>query len=352
MTDASDFPQIVRRLVASLAKTQYTPAEELLHNQRSLLERLIRHARAHVPFYRDTGRLDVLFKSDDTIHWENWSQVPLLTRHDIRRAGDALRSRELPPSHGEVWSYSSSGSTGESITVLHSDLSNRIVRLALQLRDFQQHQIDPTRRLALIRRYVNEAEEVRREDGWASDLPVMGLPGERFDFPVTWDPDKLVAAIISIRPDIVHARPSVLREICSRDTSNDLCKLRISAAIVVGEQCTEQARSQIEQHLGCPIVNFYSSTECGRIAMSCPHCNQFHINAEAIAVEVLNKHGYPARSEQAGSIIATPLYNYAMPLIRYDHGDEARLGQRDACKITLPALAEVFGRRIPAAIAP
>jgi predicted RNase H-like nuclease (RuvC/YqgF family) len=39
MTDASDFPQIVRRLVASLAKTQYTPAEELLHNQRSLLER-------------------------------------------------------------------------------------------------------------------------------------------------------------------------------------------------------------------------------------------------------------------------------------------------------------------------
>jgi len=76
MTDASDFPQIVRRLVASLAKTQYTPAEELLHNQRSLLERLIRHARAHVPFYRDTGRLDALFKSDDTIHWENWSQVP------------------------------------------------------------------------------------------------------------------------------------------------------------------------------------------------------------------------------------------------------------------------------------
>jgi phenylacetate-coenzyme A ligase PaaK-like adenylate-forming protein len=46
------------------------------------------------------------------------------------------------------------------------------------------------------------------------------------------------------------------------------------------------------------------------------------------------------------------LYNYAMPLIRYDHGDEARPGQRDACKVTLPALAEVFGRRIPGPIAP
>jgi phenylacetate-CoA ligase len=170
MTDASDFPQIVRRLVASLAKTQYTPAEELLHNQRSLLERLIRRARAHVPFYRDTGRLDVLFKSDDTIHWENWSQVPLLTRHDIRRAGDALRSRELAPSSGEVWSYSSSGSTGESITVLHSDLSNRIVRLALQLRDFQQHQIDPTRRLALIRRYSKF---------WCASTPRPSFPNAR-----------------------------------------------------------------------------------------------------------------------------------------------------------------------------
>src|SRR5580704_13908860 len=122
-----------------------------------------------------------------------------------------------------------------------------------------------------------------------SDLPVMGLRGERFDLPVTWDPDKLMVAIISIRPDVIHARPSVLRAICSRDTSNDLCKLRIRTAIVVGEQCAEQARSQIEQHLGCPIVNFYSSTECGRIATSCPHCTQFHINAEAIAVEVLKQ---------------------------------------------------------------
>src|SRR5437660_9384419 len=144
MIGASELCEIVPRLVASLAKTQYTPAEELLQNQRDLLERLIRHARAHVPFYRDTGRLDVLFKPDDMIDWETWPQVPLLTRLDIRHAGDALRSRELPPSHGEVWSYSSSGSTDHPITVWHSDLSNRVVRLALQLREFERHQIDAT----------------------------------------------------------------------------------------------------------------------------------------------------------------------------------------------------------------
>jgi phenylacetate-CoA ligase len=68
--------QIIRRYLENLRRTQYLPPEQLLLHQRELLDLLVRHARAHVPFYRDTGRLNVLFRRDDAIDWERWSQIP------------------------------------------------------------------------------------------------------------------------------------------------------------------------------------------------------------------------------------------------------------------------------------
>jgi phenylacetate-CoA ligase len=46
-------------------------------------------------------------------------------------------------------------------------------------------------------------------------------------------------------------------------------------------------------------------------------------------------------------MLVTPLYNYVMPLIRYDHADFARVAS-SRCQITLPAFQEIFGKmRVP-----
>src|SRR5437867_2591094 len=118
---------VVDEFVATLRKTQFMPPHELVAYQRGLLENLLRHARSHVPFYRDSGRLDPVFGLDNKIDWTHWDDIALLTRHEIRQAGEQLRSQDLPSSHGRAWPYTTSGSSGEPITIWHTDLSNGVV---------------------------------------------------------------------------------------------------------------------------------------------------------------------------------------------------------------------------------
>jgi phenylacetate-CoA ligase len=91
-------------------------------------------------------------------------------------------------------------------------------------------------------------------------------------------------------------------------------------------------------------MDHHGSIECGRIATSCRHCGRFHIDADVNVVDVVDDDDNPAREGEIGWILVTPLYNYGMPLIRYDHADQGRLGAADGCKVTLPVLDEVFGK--------
>src|SRR5207247_3178918 len=96
----------------------FLPPADLILRQRRFLEPLIRHARTHVPFYRDSGRLDVLFGAGGAIDWDRWSEIPPLSRGDVQRAGDALRSEMF---QGDSQPYATSGSTGAPLTGAHSD---------------------------------------------------------------------------------------------------------------------------------------------------------------------------------------------------------------------------------------
>ena len=50
------------------------------------------------------------------------------------------------------------------------------------------------------------------------------------------------------------------------------------------------------------------------------------MSAEASFVEILRDDGLLAACGESGRVIATPLYNYAMPLVRYEMGDVAEVG--------------------------
>src|SRR5262249_4370793 len=91
-----------------------------------------------------------------------------------------------------------------------------------------------------------------------------------------------------------------------------------------------------------------ASIEGGFIATTCPHCGRFHVEAEAIRVEVIGDDDRSVAPGGSGRVVITPLYNYAMPLIRYALTDIARTGADGSCVITLPVLEEVLGReRVP-----
>ena len=62
-------------------------------------------------------------------------------------------------------------------------------------------------------------------------------------------------------------------------------------------------------------------------------------------LEVLDKNNQPVREGEEGRVVVTNLFNYSMPLIRYEIGDLAILGpEMCSCGKMLPTLKKVNGR--------
>jgi phenylacetate-CoA ligase len=330
----------------------------MLAYQRGLLERLVRHARAHVPFYRASGRLDLLFRRDDTIDWERWPQLPPLTRKDLQESHEQLKSEYIPAEQGRIISMTTSGSSGEPVRVLASELA-RWAAAALKLRDFEWHRIDTSKRLALLYwRMVHRTREAGHADQkmfrnavWNPLFGGLAPAGERIEIADTLPGPELVDTIVAVRPTYLQGVSTVLQSLIAHDRNRRLSDLKLGAVFSFAENFDRELKQQAEAHFGCRILEIYATSECGYLAGSCPHCGGFHFHAEVALVEPIADDGTPAQPGEVGRLIVTPFYNYIMPLIRYDHADFARVAP-GRCQITLPAFDEILGKRRPPFVFP
>ena len=120
--------------------------------------------------------------------------------------------------------------------------------------------------------------------------------------------------------------------------------IRPSGVISSAENLTKDMKDLIGRAFACPVLDRYGSREVGLIASECGINAGLHINADNLIVEIVNG-DLPAASGQTGQIIVTDLWNYGMPLIRYDMGDMGI--PTDAlcpCGRKLPMIQSVEGR--------
>jgi phenylacetate-CoA ligase len=68
------------------------------------------------------------------------------------------------------------------------------------------------------------------------------------------------------------------------------------------------------------------------------------VQSETVLLEVLDEQGRPCAPGAVGRVVVTPLYNFAMPLLRYAIGDYAMVGGPCPCGRGLPVLDRVQGR--------
>jgi phenylacetate-CoA ligase len=69
------------------------------------------------------------------------------------------------------------------------------------------------------------------------------------------------------------------------------------------------------------------------------------VMSESLLVEVLDNQGQPCAPGETGRIVITDLHNLASPIIRYDIGDYAQLGEPCSCGRGLQKLDRILGRR-------
>ena len=111
--------------------------------------------------------------------------------------------------------------------------------------------------------------------------------------------------------------------------------------------------TRAEPSLGARIVHNYSTAEAGYLALQCPEDERhFHVCAETVLLEVVDAQGRACAPGEVGRVLLTPLHNFAMPLLRYEVGDEAEVGPPCPCGRGLPVLRAIVGRTLDRLLLP
>jgi phenylacetate-CoA ligase len=301
------------------------------------LEVLLRHTHSSVPHYRRAW--SGLYDPNAPLTQERFSRLPRLTRRELQGNFDALKSERIPPTHGSVAEARTSGSTGSPVRVLKTQVTQAFWN-AFTLRDHLWHRRDLRGKLAAIRHGVPTGEFA----GWGTATHGVIATGPSVVLGVKEDIDAQLRWLQEQRPEYLLTYPSNLAELARRSQQLGMRMPGLREARTLGEVLPEEVRELCRRAWGVPVADVYSAEEIGYIALQCPQHEHYHIQSEAVRVEILDEHGAACQPGEIGRVVVTTLHNFATPLVRYELGDFAVGGVACACGRGLPVISRVMGR--------
>lgn len=145
---------------------------------------------------------------------------------------------------------------------------------------------------------------------------------------------------------------SAFERICKhldKTNAEPLNHCNVNSIISMSERLNDYTKKAIKKHFKTTIVSRYSTMELGIMAQEeIDKVGFFKINSGTFFIEIfdMNK-DVQVKKGTYGRIVVTDLFNYAVPLIRYDTGD---VGQLEIIKnsegIEEPFLVNIEGRKL------
>lgn len=173
---------------------------------------------------------------------------------------------------------------------------------------------------------------------------VLGLNGEGID-----------AMMKDIKKDCrtgLLGYSSAFERICKHlDKSNakPMNHCNVNSIIAMSERLNDYTKEAVKKYFNATIVSRYSTMELGIMAQEeIDRAGYFKICSGNFFIEIfdMNK-DVPVAPGTYGRIIVTDLFNYAVPLIRYDTGDVGQLEIVESSKgVEEPFLVNVEGRKL------
>lgn len=329
---------------AQLEQSQWWPEKALRAKQHQQLGLLVAHAYLTVPYYRQLFDRTGL-KLKGRMSSLKWSKIPLLLRKDVQDAGATLHSSRLPASHGKVSEIFTSGTTGTPVHVLRTRLSMLFFD-SFTLRYHIWQGFDPAKKLAAIR--DSKKGKAPYPDGGESHWGVIAgtTPGagKAVSLNLLCTTEQHVDWLQRHNPDYLITFPSTVREVAEYCIKNKIKLPKLSKIQSISEVITPRTRELCRQAWGVEMCDIYSSREIGYMALQCPEHEHYHVQSEGVLLEVLDEEGKACAPGEVGRVVVTPLHNFVMPMIRYDIGDYAEVGEPCSCGRGLPVLKRIFGR--------
>ena len=326
--------------------SQWLSFETIRARQYGQLRRLVRFAIEQVPHYRDhlaaTGLSGV-----EAIDHENFLHWPVLAKSAVQQDGNRFLSRNLPEGHAGVHWTTTSGSTGQPLRAANSG-SGIFFQHALLLRSQIWYGLDPREKFAIIRATTPTAVNA----DWGMPANMAFRTGPSVTMSAFEDHRDQLRWLRREAPAYLLAHNTNLRALLGTSVRDELIPASIRVVIGFADMAAPDTTELAHEHWHASYFQTYSCSEVGTMALQCPLREHLHVQSEHVLLEILRPDGSPCVPGEVGRVVVTDLHNFAMPLIRYELGDQAAFGAPCACGRGLPVLQEIAGRTSDLAIDP
>lgn len=279
---------------------------------------------------------------EDLKELDDLRKLPLLTKEDLRNHLDKMISSRYADV-SRLTKHTTSGSTGVPVVVYSDEQCDQVKRGAV-LRSDEWTGWRLGERVASL--WGNP--QVRRD--WKGVLRNWLLE-RRYVYLDTLKMDEaainvFVDALVRTPPSLLfgHAHSLYLLAGFLKSKRPEI-RIRPHGILSTCMVLHHHERALIEEVFGTQVTNRYGCEEVSLIASDCEKHEGLHVNSDCVYVELIDSHGHPCKLEQPGRVVVTDLWNWAMPLIRYEVGDTASWSSQPcSCGRTLPLLSRIEGR--------
>lgn len=325
-----------------LEQTQWYSAEELESLQLKLLKELITHAYETVPFYRNIMN-EAGFDPSGICSLEDIQRFPILSKEDIRAAGDTIYSTKYPSLLTRT-AYTG-GTTGLRLPLMR-DIGSIGNEHAFVRRLFTWaglRESDPC--AFLIARKVCPQNQ-KEPHPYAYDAMLKELTLSVFHVSAS-NARVFIEALRRYRIKALIGYPSAISTLARYSLfEND--SIQLKAVLTTSETLEPSRKEIISKAFGCRVFDYYGGGERVCYIHTCSE-GRYHLVAEYGLTEFMDIPGQPGVKK----IIATGFWNWAMPLIRYDTGDIVQLSDSGCtCGRHYPCIERIIGRQGQSIITP
>ena len=345
---------VARALAISFALTPHDhwSRARIEARQQAMLTRLVRHAAAHSPFYRELyGGIDISGKValhdlppiDKPMVMANFDRLVTDRRLTLATVETHLRGlRREGYLFGRYRALATAGSSGYRGIFVFSR-KEWSVELANALRWHRYMGITP-RLFPRVKISAIGADSPMHVSACLTGSGDVGL--FRFQILAAISPlAELVAALNAFQPDVLLSYPSVASLLALEQLSG---RLRIAPTRISthSELLSAEMASRIERAWGCKPFNHYGLSELSTVAVECDRHRGLHLLDDMFILEVVEDRFRPVPPGRLGQrLLLTNLYNYTQPLIRYDVSDMLEISAESCtCGRGFPLVAAIGGR--------
>lgn len=303
--------------------------DEIVQRQEQYLSGLLKHAVSECPYYSEYKR------------FKNLSDFPVVNKNLIKNSEKLFIAKGYEIQN--LLRVTTSGSTGTPFRTYQN--KEKKFRNYADTLCFAEHAgFRMGHRLIYLKIWVQEKMQGRLNYWLQNIVPVdvIHLNDREIDNLL-----KRLSKNSSTYGFLGYA--SALELICKYlDRKNaDPIKARVKSAIAMSETLNVYTKTTFKKYFDVTLVSRYSNLENGILAQQeINGKSRFLVNSSSYQIEILKMDSdEPAKEGELGRIVVTDLFNYAMPMIRYDTGDVGAM-ETDSKNPGKKYLVKLEGRKL------